>query len=47
MTNLNMNEISTFVEENIGDFHTARLESLAKLKLKKVLQRKKPLSLQS
>ena len=31
-----------FVEKNIGAFHQARIESLAKLQLKEILQRKNP-----
>ncbi len=35
-------DINKYVETNIGEFHSARLESLAKLKLKDVLLRKNP-----
>ena len=31
-----------FVEENIGDFHQARITGLAKLELKEILERKNP-----
>lgn len=35
-------EITKFIEENIPEFHRKRLESLAGLKLEKVLRRKNP-----
>src|SRR3989338_1290179 len=35
-------EIEKFIEENIPTFHQKRLESLEKLKLDSVLQRKNP-----
>jgi len=35
-------EITKFIEEHIPEFHRKRLESLSKLKLQKVLQRKNP-----
>lgn len=37
-----LTQISQYVSENIGKFHTARLESLNKLNLKRVLSRKNP-----
>ena len=37
-----LTQISQYVSDNIGKFHTARLESLNKLNLKKVLSRKNP-----
>lgn len=37
-----LTQISQYVADNIGKFHTARLESLNKLNLKKVLSRKNP-----
>lgn len=37
-----LEKISQYVSENIGKFHAARLESLNKLNLKKVLLRKNP-----
>ncbi len=36
------NKIIDFVENNIGQFHQRRIESLKKLKLKRVLKRKNP-----
>jgi hypothetical protein len=37
-----IDEVKEYVEQNIGDFHKKRLNSLNTLKLKKVLQRKNP-----
>ncbi len=37
-----LDKINFFVENNIGDFHNARLKSIKKLKLKKLLKRKNP-----
>lgn len=42
MPKLNLNDIVKYVEENIGSFHTKRIESLNKLKLKTVLSKKNP-----
>lgn len=42
MTQLNLNDVTKFVEENIGEFHQRRADSLRKLKLTKVLQHKNP-----
>ncbi len=42
MPPINLEEVRAYVEENIGSFHRARLESLAKLKLPKILKRKNP-----
>src|ERR1035441_4841448 len=42
MASVTVREITKFIEENIPEFHRKRLESLAKLKLLKVLQRKNP-----
>jgi hypothetical protein len=42
MNPLNLNDVVTFVEENIGEFHERRAESLRNLKLKQVLKRKNP-----
>ncbi|HVV15376.1 MAG TPA: PmeII family type II restriction endonuclease [Candidatus Paceibacterota bacterium] len=42
MKELQIKDVVEYVEENIGGFHSARLESLSKLKLKKVLIRKNP-----
>jgi len=35
-------EIKKYVEQNIGDFHQSRLDSLEKLKFDKILKRKNP-----
>ncbi len=42
MKQLNQNNVVEFVEANIGDFHKRRADSLQKLKLAKVLERKNP-----
>jgi hypothetical protein len=42
MTPLNLTDVVTYVEENIGQFHARRLESLRSLQLKQVLKRKNP-----
>ena len=42
MKPLNLNDVVLFVEENIGDFHQRRAESLRKLKLTQVIERKNP-----
>jgi hypothetical protein len=42
MKNLNIAEVTKYVEENIGDFHSKRVEKLDQLKLKTVLRRKNP-----
>ncbi len=42
MKPLNLNDIVVYVENNIGTFHTKRLEKLQSLKLKTVLKRKNP-----
>jgi hypothetical protein len=42
MQPLNLNDVVKFVEENIGDFHKRRGDSLRKLKLSQVLERKNP-----
>lgn len=42
MQPMNPNEVTLFVEENIGSFHRRRAESLKKLKLIDVLKRKNP-----
>ncbi len=39
---INQKDIKEYVAENIGSFHTARLNSLSKLELKKILLRKNP-----
>ena len=42
MNQLNLDDVVTFVELNIGDFHQRRLDSLRKLKLSTILKRKNP-----
>ena len=42
MKNLNIKEVTQFVEANIGVFHEKRMKSLDNLKLNKVLKRKNP-----
>ena len=42
MSPLNLQDVTLYVEENIGEFHKKRIESLNKLKLKTVLKRKNP-----
>lgn len=42
MNNLNLKDVSQYVEENIGTFHQKRISSLDTLKLSKVLKRKNP-----
>ncbi|TAK13137.1 MAG: cytosolic protein [Anaerolineae bacterium] len=42
MKPLDLNEVSRFVETNIGEFHASRLSSLGSLKLEKVIKRKNP-----
>ena len=42
MQHLNLNDVIGFVEENIGEFHIRRADSLQNLKLAKVLKRKNP-----
>jgi len=42
MRQLNIKEVTQFVEDNIGIFHEKRLKSLDNLKLDKVLKRKNP-----
>ena len=42
MNLLNLNDVITYVENNIGSFHTKRLKSLESLKLAKILKRKNP-----
>jgi len=39
---LNIEDITKYVEQNIGDFHAKRLEKLEKLNFKEVLKRKNP-----
>lgn len=42
MSPMGMNEVVTYIEENIGDFHKKRLQNLEKLKLHEILKRKNP-----
>lgn len=42
MNKLNLDDVYQYVEENIGNFHNKRIESLNSLKLDKVLKRKNP-----
>ena len=42
MSNLNLKDVTLYVEENIGTFHQKRIDSLNKLKLKTVLKKKNP-----
>lgn len=42
MNPLNLDDIVIFVENNIGDFHRRRAESLANLSLTRILKRKNP-----
>ena len=42
MRELNIKEVTTYVEENIGVFHQKRIERLNSLKLKTVLKKKNP-----
>ncbi len=42
MKQLNLTDVTKYVEDNIGVFHQKRIERLDKLKLKTVLKKKKP-----
>ena len=42
MSNLNLKNITQYVEQNIGTFHQKRIQSLDLLKLSQVLKRKNP-----
>jgi hypothetical protein len=42
MGSIEIAEVSEYVKENIGSFHKARLDSIKKLKLKRILLRKNP-----
>ena len=42
MTPLTLNDVSKYVEDNIGTFHQKRIASLDGLSLSKVLKRKNP-----
>jgi hypothetical protein len=42
MRHINLNDVVNFVEENIGEFHERRADSLQSLRLAQVLKRKNP-----
>jgi hypothetical protein len=42
MKSISLNEVTAFVEQNIGNFHTRRAQSLQALKLPQILKRKNP-----
>ena len=42
MNPIGINEVVKYVEENIGSFHTKRLQNLELLQLNKILKRKNP-----
>ncbi|SEP95087.1 Type II restriction endonuclease EcoO109I [Nitrosomonas ureae] len=42
MKQLNLRDVSLYVEQNIGNFHQKRIKSLDRLKLSQVLKRKNP-----
>ncbi|HOX78622.1 MAG TPA: PmeII family type II restriction endonuclease [Bacteroidales bacterium] len=42
MSKLNLNEVTQFVEKNIGSFHQSRIEKLNTIKLKEVIRHKNP-----
>ena len=42
MKGLTLQDVSDYVSQNIGEFHSARLTSLSRLELKKILLRKNP-----
>jgi len=42
MKNVSVNDIKTYVEQHIGDFHKSRLENIQELKLIDILKRKNP-----
>ena len=42
MNKLDLEEVRKYVEENIGDFHSKRVEKLGQLRLKTILRRKNP-----
>jgi len=42
MGSISTSEVRNYVEQNIGTFHSKRLQSLEKLKLSKILKRKNP-----
>jgi hypothetical protein len=42
MKQINLHDVQKYVEDNIGTFHSKRLQKLEELKLKQVLERKNP-----
>ncbi len=42
MNQLNLKDVTQYVEKNVGTFHNKRIESLDGLKLTDVLKRKNP-----
>lgn len=42
MNPIEIEEVGQYVEQNIGTFHKSRLDSIKKLKLSNILQRKNP-----
>ena len=42
MKQLNLKDVTLYVEQNIGIFHEKRIQSLDRLKLSQVLKRKNP-----
>lgn len=42
MKKLNLKDVLLYVEQNIGNFHQKRIQSLDELKLANVLKRKNP-----
>jgi hypothetical protein len=42
MNGISLDDLKTYVEQNIGSFHKSRLDSLRKLKLEDILKRKNP-----
>ena len=42
MRTLDLKDVEEYIGKNIGTFHQKRIESLDKLKLKKVLSKKNP-----
>jgi len=42
MSKLNIQDVTDYVEKNIGSFHSARIQALSELGLSKILQRKNP-----
>lgn len=45
MSNLNLHDITQYVEKNIGIFHQKRIASLNELKLSDILKKKIPIFL--